>query len=104
MQFIILAKDDTDAEALNRRLAARAAHISYSDEAVKRGEQIIGAALLNEKDEMRGSLMIVDFPSIEDLKKWLDTEAYITGNVWKDIDIIPCRVGPSFAHCLLKSA
>ncbi|MEM9469314.1 MAG: YciI family protein [Pseudomonadota bacterium] len=104
MQYVIIAKDANDSEALQRRLKARADHVSYSDEAVKRGEQIIGAALLDKEGDMRGSVMIVDFESEDALKKWLDNEAYVRGKVWKDIDIIPCRVGPSFAHCLLKSA
>ncbi len=103
MQFVIIAKDGNDADALKRRLAAREAHIAYSDDAVKRGEQLVAAALLDENEEMRGSLMIVDFENIEALHKWLDTEAYITGNVWKDIDIIQCKVGPSFAHLVKKS-
>ncbi len=104
MQYVIIAKDAEDSEALNRRLAARADHVSYSDEAVKRGEQIIGAALLDREGDMRGSVMIVDFENEAALKDWLDNEAYVRGQVWKDIDILPCRIGPSFNHCLLKRA
>lgn len=103
MQFIIMAKDGDDAEAINRRLAAREAHIKYGEDAAKRGEQIIAAALLDDKEQMRGSLLIVDFPDIESLKKWLDTEAYITGNVWKDIDVIPCKIAPAFQHLVKKA-
>jgi uncharacterized protein YciI len=100
MQFLVLAKDGTDADALQRRLAARDSHIAYSDEAIKRGEQIIGAALLDENDQMNGSAMIVDFPNEAALRTWLEKEAYITGNVWQHIQIIPCKVGPSFSYCL----
>jgi len=104
LQYIVIAKDGTDDEALNRRTAAREDHVKYSDQAVRDGEQIIGAALLDGDNNMRGSVMIVDFEDEHALKKWLDQEAYVKGNVWKDIDVIPCRVGPSFAHCLLKKA
>lgn len=103
MQFIVMAKDATDDAALNRRMAAREAHMAYSEKAAKTGEQIIAAAMLDGEDNMRGSVMIVDFPTIEDLQKWLDNEAYITGNVWKDIDIIPCKIAPAFAHLVKKS-
>ncbi len=103
MQFIIIAKDGTDAEALSRRLAARDNHIAYGENAAKSGEQIIAAALLDQEDKMRGSLLIVDFEDIEALNKWLDTEAYITGNVWKDIDIIPCKLAPAFQHLIKKN-
>lgn len=104
MQYIIIAKDGTDEHALDRRMAARTDHVNYSSEAVKRGEQIIAAALLDGEGDMRGSVMIVDFDNEEDLKNWLDNEAYVKGNVWKDVDIIPCQVAPAFNHCILKKA
>ena len=104
MEFLLIAKDGDDAEALERRLKARDAHIAYSDEAVKRGEQLVAAALLDDKGDMRGSAVVVDFENIEALKKWLEVEPYMTGNVWKDLDIIPCRVGPSFDHVKMRSA
>lgn len=103
MQFIIMAKDGEDEEALNRRLAARDSHLAYGEMAAKTGEQIIAAALLDKNDNMRGSLMIVDFENIEELQKWLDQEAYVTGNVWQNIDIIPCKIAPTFSHLVKKS-
>ena len=104
MQYLIIAKDGTDDKALDRRMQARPDHVSYGAEAVKRGEQIIAAALLDPENNMRGSVMIVDFDTEEDLKNWLDNEAYIKGKVWQDIDIIPCQVAPAFSHCILKAA
>lgn len=103
-QFIILAKDGEDEGALERRMAARESHINYSDMAVKIGEQIMGAALLDQNEQMRGSMMIVEFESIEKVQEWLDHEPYITGDVWQHIDIIPCKVGPSFDHLIKKKA
>lgn len=103
MQFLIIGKDADDENAVARRMAARDAHIAYSDEAVKRGEQIIGAATLNaQTGEMNGSVMIVEFENIDKVKEWLDEEAYITGDVWEKIEIIPCRIGPSFDHLITK--
>ena len=104
MQFIVLAKDGTDEEALDRRKASRESHIAYSDMAVKIGEQIVGAALLDNEDNMRGSMMIVEFENIDKLREWLDHEPYITGNVWQNVEIIPCKVGPSFEHLVKKIA
>ncbi len=94
MQFVLIAKDGTDAEALQRRLDARAAHIQNTDNNI--ANMLIGAATLNGQGEMNGSVMIVDFPSREDLDNWLKAEPYVTGDVWRDIEIIPCKVGPSF--------
>ena len=96
MQFLIIAHDGTDDEALERRMAAREDHIALSEEAVKRGEQLFGVAILDENDKMCGSVMVVDFPTKEDLQKWLEQEPYVTGGVWQSIDIKPCKVGPGF--------
>lgn len=41
-------------------------------------------------------MLIVDFPTLEDVHKWLAMEPYVTGDVWRKIDIKPCRVGLSF--------
>ncbi len=96
MQFVIIARDGTDTEALNRRLAARDRHIALSDEAAARGEQIMGTAILNEEGNMCGSVMIVDFPTLDALDEWLQKEPYMTGKVWENLEILPCKVGPSF--------
>lgn len=102
MQFLVIAKDGSDEGAKDRRTAARTNHIKYSDFAVQAGEQIVAAALLDQDDNMRGSAMIVEFEDIDKLKEWLKHEPYMTGNVWKDVDIIPCKIGPSFSHVLKK--
>lgn len=94
MQFVLIAKDGTDADALQRRLAAREAHIKNTDDNI--ANMLIGAATLNEQGDMNGSVMVVDFPSREDLDAWLKAEPYVTGDVWRDITVLPCKVGPSF--------
>ena len=96
MQYVITAYDGTDPDAIDRRLDAREAHIRLCDELKAKGHILFGAALLDENDQMAGSVMIVDFDSQKDLEDWLDEEPYVTGNVWVDIEIAPCRVGPSF--------
>lgn len=94
MQFAIIAHDAED--VLKKRLAVRNEHIALGDEMRKNGEALFGVALLNEKSEMNGSIYIVDFPSEKKLQDWLKKEPYITGEVWEKIQIIPCKVGPSF--------
>lgn len=102
MQFIIIGKDGDDAEALNRRLAARDGHMAYGEMAAKTGEQIVAAAMLGNDGNMNGSVMIVEFDDIDAVKAWLDKESYVTGNVWQDIQIIPCKLAPAFAHLSKK--
>jgi uncharacterized protein YciI len=41
---------------------------------------------------MIGSTMVVQFNTKDELQQWIDTEPYITGNVWKKIDIRPFKV------------
>ena len=96
MQFVIIARDGKDAQALERRVEARQSHLNFSMEAIKRGEQIIGGALLTEDGKMCGSIMLVDFPSRKELDDWLKVEPYVTGDVWQDIEVIPFKIGPSF--------
>jgi len=102
MQFIIIAHDGKDEDALGRRLAVRDEHLALSAAAVKTGEQIIGAATLNETGIMNGSVMIVEYPSRKEVDDWLAREPYVTGGVWKEIEVIPCKVGPAFGNALKK--
>lgn len=100
---MLIAKDGKDKKALQRRLSVRDRHIALSEEAIKTGEQLLGCALLNENDEMCGSVMLVDFENREDLDKWLEKEPYVTGQVWQDIQVYPCKVAPSFQNMLTKA-
>ncbi|GAA3325292.1 hypothetical protein GCM10020331_056570 [Ectobacillus funiculus] len=45
---------------------------------------------------MIGSMMIVDYPSREELDNWLKVEPYVVGNVWQKLEIQPCRVAATF--------
>lgn len=104
MHFLILATDGEDPEAPERRQAARESHLTYSEMAAKTGEQIIAAALLSgEEKKMTGSAIIVEFDDIEGVKEWLDQEAYVTGDVWQNVQIFPCQLAPHFAHLAKKS-
>ena len=96
MQFVVIAYDGTDEDALKRRLAAREAHIALGDKMVAAKKHLYGVALLGDDDKMIGSVMVVDFPSREGLDAWLAIEPYVLGNVWQKIEITPCKVGPSF--------
>ena len=34
----------------------------------------------------------MDFPSRKELEGWLDKEPYVTGKVWKSVEILRCNV------------
>jgi uncharacterized protein YciI len=96
VQFLIIAYDAKDAGALERRMANRTAHIAYTDRFKPAGHMHTGAAILDEGGKMIGSCMIVEFPSRTEFDAWLAEEPYVTGKVWTEIQVIPCKIGPSF--------
>lgn len=100
MQFIVLAYDGTDSEAPARRIAARPAHIELGDKLRDSGNLLFATAILSESGEMIGSMMVLQYHSRAELDAWLKEEPYVTGDVWRSIEVRPCRVGPSFAHLI----
>ena len=90
MQFLIVAFDGTDEGALDRRLAVREAHLALGDKLVASGNMWYGAALLDDRGKMKGSTLMMDFPSEKELQDWLDQEPYVTGKVWETIQIHKC--------------
>ena len=67
---------------------------------VASGSHLIGAALVDDTGAMTGSVLIVDFPDRSALDTWLAREPYMTAKVWQQVDVKPCRLGPSFGHLL----
>jgi len=92
MQFLIIGKDGKDKKAKSRRMAAREAHLKLGDEMEASGERWYGSVLLDENGEMVGSMAVMDFPSEKELQEWLKREPYVTGKVWKKLEIYKCNV------------
>ncbi len=92
-QYLLLAKDGTDAEAPGRRTAVRSAHFATLPGMLERGEMLVGGALLDEAGAMTGSVTIVEFPDRAALDAWLEREPYVLGKVWQDITVVPFRLG-----------
>jgi uncharacterized protein YciI len=40
---------------------------------------------------MVGSVMVVDFPTREELDAWLRTDPYVASGVWEQIEVHPYR-------------
>jgi uncharacterized protein YciI len=91
MQFLLLAYDGTDPEALQRRLKVRESHLDKIENLKKTGEFLFGGAILDENGKMIGSMIVYDFPDRQSLDEILKDEPYITGGVWKKIEIKPFR-------------
>lgn len=91
-QFLILANDYKDENALTRRLAVREAHLQRVRIAKAGGAFIIGGAKLNEDGNMYGSMLVVQFENEEAVHAWLKDDPYVTGKVWEEVEVLPFRV------------
>ena len=92
MQFLLVAFDGTDPEALERRMNVRHAHLENVAVLRRSGQFMFGGAILDDDGLMAGSMIVYDFPDREALDEYLKTEPYITGDVWRKIDIRPFRL------------
>lgn len=98
MQFIVIGRDGTDENALERRMAAREAHLETAKKMHESGNWLYAAAILNDEGKMAGSMIVCDFESREALdREWLDNEAYVKGNVWETVEIQQATVAPFWA-------
>lgn len=94
MQFIVIAYDGTDQGALERRLAARDAHLKSAKEMFDSGKWLYAAGILNDDGTLIGSMIVCDFASRGELEQWLKVEPYVVGDVWKKINVNRAQVAP----------
>ena len=92
MQFLVIGKDGIDKNAMERRLEARQAHLALGDKMEQEGSRWYGCAIQDDKGSLIGSMAVMDFPSEKDLQEWLKNEPYITGKVWKKVEVFKCDV------------
>lgn len=91
MQYVIHAYDHTDANALDRRMAVRPAHLDYVRQLKADGQFLLGGALLDPEGRMIGSMLMLDLETNEQLAHYLNTDPYIVQGVWNKIDVKPFR-------------
>ncbi len=93
MQYLVIAYDYDN--ALDKRMAARPAHVEGTQKLMAEGK-IVSAVALIEDDKMVGSSVITNFDTEDQFDEWLENEPYNTGKVWdmQNIQIVPCKVMP----------
>ena len=95
MQFIVTGYDGTDDKALDRRMAAREAHLAMAKEMHESGHWLYAAAILDQGGKMTGSMIVCEFESRQALdQEWLDKEPYVLGKVWKKSRLQGPRLRP----------
>lgn len=92
MQFLVIGLDDTDEKALDRRMAARPAHVKRGSELMESGNLWYASALFNDEGNMKGSMYFMDWPSEDALNEYLETEPYVVGEVWRNTTIHKANV------------
>jgi uncharacterized protein len=91
MNFLIIAHDFRDPQALSRRQQHRPAHIEGVKRMKAAGTFVEGGAMLDDDGRMLGSMILVEFPSRAEVDAWLAVDPYVTGQVWEQITVRPFR-------------
>ncbi len=91
MQYVVHAYDYTTADAFDRRMAVRPAHLAYVRELKAKGQFIFGGALLDPSGKMIGSMLLLDLETEEQLTDYLLSDPYIVEGVWEKVDAKPFR-------------
>ena len=83
MQFIITAHDGEG--MLARRLEVRPQHLENMGKI--KGNVLCAGGLLDEEGKMKGSVMVMDFPSKKLFDEYLESEPYVKAGVWQKITV-----------------
>ncbi len=95
MWYIVLARDNPD--TLAQRLAARPAHLARLQELLAQGRLKLAGpmpAIDNENPGeagFSGSLLVVEFPSLDAARVWADADPYIAAGVYRSVEILPFK-------------
>src|SRR5438132_9988921 len=96
MQFFVIAVDNEDEAVSTARTRAKADHLAVSAGAIGRGQILLEVDILDHGQNVRGSAMLVDFPSLDAVDNWIAREPYVTEKAWSKVEVYPCRIGTRF--------
>lgn len=91
-QYVIIARDGTDDEALQRRSNVRNSHLAGAAALKANGNFVLGGAILNQDGQMEGSVLILQFETDAAFDAWYANEPYIASGVWQQIEVKPFKV------------
>ena len=95
MLYAIIGEDVAD--SLNKRQAARPAHLARLTELQQAGRVIIAGPFpaIDSPDPgpagFSGSLIVAEFPSLDAAQAWANTDPYVTGGVYGKITVKPFK-------------
>lgn len=91
-QFLILAKDEKDDDALQRRLSVRQNHLDRMKVELEKAIFITGGATLDDQGTMNGSMLVIDIEDMASAVKWINADPYVLGRVWGSFEVLPFRM------------
>ncbi|CAM3847211.1 MULTISPECIES: YciI family protein [Rahnella] len=95
MLYVIYSEDVSD--SLEKRAAARPAHIERLKNLHEQGRVLIAGPTpaIDSEDPgaagMTGSLLVVEFETLEDAKIWADADPYVAAGVYKSVTVKPFK-------------
>lgn len=95
MWYAVISQDAED--SLARRLGARAAHLARLSALVDEGRLLLAGPhpAIDAEDPgpagFTGSLIIVDFPSLEEAETWAREDPYVSAGVYERVVVKPFR-------------
>ncbi|HIE55061.1 MAG TPA: YciI family protein [Chromatiaceae bacterium] len=95
MLYSIVAEDIEN--SLEKRKAARPAHLERLQSLQIEGRLVLAGSnpAIDAEDPgpngFTGSVVIAEFPSLEDAKKWADADPYIEAGVYASVSVKPFK-------------
>ena len=95
MLYAIIGEDVPG--SLEKRLATRPAHLERLKALQDEGRMIVAGPCpaIDSPDPgpagFTGSLIVADFPSLEDAKAWADVDPYVTAGVYAKVTVKPFK-------------
>lgn len=95
MLYAIFGRDAPN--SLEHRLSARPAHLDRLNTLLAEGRLILAGPLptIDSADPgpagFQGSLMVVEFPTLEDAQAWAHADPYVAAGVFTAVEVYPFR-------------
>ncbi len=95
MLYAIISEDNEN--SLEKRLAARPAHLERAKKLVDDGRLILGGPhpAIDSEDPgtngFTGSLIVAEFDSLESAQAWADADPYVKAGVYKKVTVKPFK-------------
>jgi len=95
MLYVIYSEDV--ANSLEKRAAARPAHIERLQKLQEQGRVVVAGPTpaIDSVDPgdagMTGSLVVIEFETLQDAKAWADADPYVAAGVYKNVTVKPFK-------------